>query len=90
MELSRTLRIVNRAGMHARPCHAIVALALEYEAELSFACDGRVVNGKSIIQLMTLGAAAGADVEVTARGADAEALLTRLERLVAAGFDETS
>lgn len=90
MELTRTLRIVNQAGMHARPCHAIVALALEYESELTLSCEGREVNGKSIIHLMTLGAAAGSDVQLTARGADAEALLDRLERLIASGFEETS
>lgn len=90
MELSRTLRIVNKAGMHARPCHAIVALALEYDCELSMACGGREVNGKSIIQLMTLGAAAGTEVHVTVRGTDAEGLLARLETLIASGFEETS
>jgi len=90
LELTRTLRIVNKAGMHARPCHAIVALALEYDAELSLACGGREVNGKSIIQLMTLGAAAGAEVRITVKGADAEPLMARLERLVASGFEETS
>ena len=76
--------------MHARPCHAIVALALEYDCELSMSCGGREVNGKSIIQLMTLGAAAGTEIQVTVRGADAEGLLTRLERLIASGFEETS
>jgi phosphotransferase system HPr (HPr) family protein len=90
MEIIRTLRIVNRAGMHARPCHAIVALALEFEAELSMGCNGREVNGKSIIQLMTLGAGPDSELCVTVRGSDAEALIERLEELIASGFDERS
>ncbi|MFT5051828.1 MAG: phosphotransferase system HPr (HPr) family protein [Chlamydiales bacterium] len=90
MEITRTLRIVNQAGMHARPCHAIVALALEFEAELCMGCNGREVNGKSIIQLMTLGAGPDTELQVTVRGSDAEALIERLEVLIASGFDERS
>jgi len=76
--------------MHARPCHAVVALALEFEAELSMGCNGREVNGKSIIQLMTLGAGPDTEIRVTVRGCDAEGLIERLEQLIASGFDERS
>lgn len=88
MELSRQLRIVNKAGLHARPCHSIVSLALNYASELRIRSGGREVNGKSILELMTLNASEGTELEVRAWGGDAEALLAELETLFTNGFGE--
>jgi len=88
MELTRQLRIVNKAGLHARPCHSIVTLALNYACELRIRVGGREVNGKSILELMTLNASEGTELEVRAWGGDAEALLGELEALVKTGFGE--
>ncbi len=89
MEVKRTLRIVNRQGLHARPCHAIVSTALEFKSELRIRCSGEnEVNGKSIIELMTLSAGEGVDLECRAWGADAEALLAAIAVVVESGFGE--
>lgn len=88
MELRRTVRIVNDQGLHARPCHSIVSAAQEYQSELRIKSGGRVVNGKSIIELMTLGAGLGSELELCASGRDAAALLSALEQLFAEGFGE--
>ena len=90
MHASLEVSVVNAAGLHARPCHAIVSLALGFQAELRIACGSRVVNGKSILELMTLGAGCGEVVRLEARGEDAQALLAGLRELIAGGFEETS
>jgi len=82
------LTLKNAAGLHARPCHAVVSTALQYEADLRVRCGPREANGKSILEMMTLNAACGSDLEFVAEGADAEELLCRIEELVEAGFDE--
>lgn len=74
--------------MHARPCHAVVTTALGFQAKLTVSLEGREVNGKSILELMTLGAAEGAELELRADGADATLMLDRLEELIAGGFGE--
>jgi phosphotransferase system HPr-like phosphotransfer protein len=51
-------------------------------------CDGRQVNGKSILELMTLSAPFDAWLSFHARGCDAEKLVRELCALVEAGFDE--
>lgn len=89
MELTRHARITNPRGLHARPCHAIASAALAHKAELRVRCNGTEVNGKSILELMTLQAAHGCILELTARGEDAEVLLAALDRLIAGGFNET-
>ena len=89
MELRRKVRIVNTQGMHARPCHSIVSTALEFMSELEVMAGGRRVNGKSILELMTLNAACGVELELRARGEDAQALIDALVALVGRGFGES-
>ena len=87
-ELIRTVRVVNAQGLHARPCHAIVSKALNFQSELTIRSARRRVNGKSILELMTLSAGPGTELELVARGPDAESLLAALELLFRGGFGE--
>jgi phosphocarrier protein len=88
VEVRRTVTIVNDQGLHARPCHTIVSAAQDYRSELRIRSGGREVNGKSILELMTLGAAHGTELEICARGQDAEGLVEAITQLFAAGFGE--
>ncbi len=88
MDLRRTVRVQNENGLHARPCHSIVSAAQEFRSELRIASGGRDVNGKSILELMTLGASHGTELELRGKGEDAEALLDAIESLFASGFGE--
>ncbi len=95
---SRVVEVVNKAGLHARPCHAIVATALEFPCTLRIrrapsGADGRDgghpgVNGKSILELMTLEASKGTSLEFLADGEGQDELLDRLAALVERGFGE--
>jgi phosphotransferase system HPr (HPr) family protein len=88
VEHRRTVRVVNAQGLHARPCHSIVSRALAFQSELRIRARNREVNGKSILELMTLSAGPGTELELVARGADAEALLAELVQLFDACFGE--
>ena len=80
--------MVNSAGLHARPCHAIVTTALDFDCEIRIGTGGQRVNAKSIIELMSLGAPLGSMLAIEADGDDAEAALAALVALVASGFGE--
>lgn len=80
--------MVNSAGLHARPCHAIVTTALDFDCEIRIGTGGQQVNAKSIIELMSLGAPLGSLLAIEADGDDAEAALAALVALVASGFGE--
>ncbi len=88
MELRCKVKVVNDQGLHARPCHSIVSTAQNYQSELWIRSGENEVNGKSIIQLMTLSASVGTELEVRVRGNDAENLLAEIEGLFARGFGE--
>ncbi|HTF90205.1 MAG TPA: HPr family phosphocarrier protein [Planctomycetota bacterium] len=81
--------IVNSRGMHARPCHSIARIALAYAGEVEVTCEGRVADGKSILELMTLSAGHGCVLEFSARGAQAQDVVRSLVGLVEAGFQES-
>ena len=88
MAVERTVTIVNREGLHARPSGTLVALANTFQSELRIHCGERSVNGRSILELITLGAACGAQLQLVAEGPDAAELVAALCRLVEAGFEE--
>lgn len=83
-----TLRVTlsNSRGMHARPCQAIVSAALASKSTLRVRCGEREVDGRSILSLMTLGAAHGTELELTAEGEDAQELLEQIRGLVEREF----
>lgn len=79
---------MNSAGLHARPCHQVVTAALEHDCELRIQCGSREVNGRSILELMTLQAGPDAILEFRAQGREAHKLVEHLVTLVEAGFEE--
>jgi phosphocarrier protein len=87
-ELSRTLRIRNRLGLHARAAVKFVQLAARFKCEVKVRKDGVEVNGKSIMGLLTLVAALGMEIVVACEGPDAAQAVAELAALVDRGFDE--
>lgn len=85
---ARSVVIPNRQGLHARPIALITELASRFEADLTVGVDGQEVDGRSILQLMTLCASQGAELHLSARGADAEALVSALAEVIEGGFGE--
>ncbi len=86
--MERTVAIVNKLGLHARAAARLVTLASKFEADVRIRKDGREVSGKSIMGVMMLAAAKGADITLVAEGADAARALDELAQLVAERFGE--
>ncbi len=86
--LVREVRIVNRAGMHARPAAEFVKTAGRFSADITVEKDGLEVNGKSIMGVLMLAAEQGSMLVLTANGNDAAEALEALGDLVGRGFEE--
>ena len=82
------MTIVNELGLHARPAAAFVKVASRFAADVSVSRDDMVVNGKSIMGVMTLAAECGSALLIKTQGDDAEAAAQALVDLVEAGFHE--
>lgn len=86
--IERTATVINPLGLHARPAAQFVKLASTFKADIEIEKDGAPVNGKSIMGVMMLAAECGATLRLRAEGADAEAAVEALARLINEGFGE--
>jgi phosphocarrier protein len=84
-----SVTIVNRRGLHARAAAKFVKVAEQFAADVEVVKDDMVVCGTSIMGLMVLAAALGAQLEIRARGREAAGALAALVALVERGFDES-
>jgi len=84
----RTVQIVNKNGLHARPAAEIVKLAAKFQSEITIVKDDLDVNGKSIMGVMMLAAEHGSMITFRAEGTDADQALDALETLVENRFGE--
>lgn len=87
----RELTLENRQGMHARPASLLVERANRHACEIFIRKGTREVNAKSILGVLTLGAACGERLLFRAEGTDGvaeEAALADLAELFARKFHE--
>ena len=71
-----------------RPADALVQKAQEFSASIAFVRDGDRFDAKSVLEIMTLGAAQGTELQLEAQGEDAEQALQELAAMFDCGFDE--
>lgn len=86
----RTVEIINRNGLHARPAAEMVKTAARFQSAITIERDDMSVNGKSIMGVMMLAAECGASIRIVADGPDADAALDALAALVAGRFGESA
>lgn len=85
---SRTLKIVNEKGLHARASAKLVDVVEGYDATAEVSKDGLSAGGDSIMGLLMLAASKGTSIDVETNGPDAAALADAIEALVADKFGE--
>lgn len=83
--------VSNQLGIHARVAAQIVKVASQFEAEIRISKTGNnlKVDGKSILDLMTLVCPHGSKVQIHAEGPDADEALSALACLFQTKFGES-
>ncbi len=84
--IRRVIVVQNEQGLHARPAEMFVRLAQQFESKLEVVKEGYRVEARSIMDLLTLGAAKGTELVLEADGPDAQEAVDALAKLVAEGF----
>lgn len=79
--ISAKVKVLNEAGLHARPSSELVKTASKFKSEFYIKMYGYKVNGKSILGVMTLAAECGAEMELLLDGPDEEEALEVLVNL---------
>ncbi len=88
MLFEKSLKIVNKLGLHARAAARFVKTAHRFSSEIFVTKDGSTVNGKSILGILTLAASCNSIIKVSCQGPDAMDALSALEQLVLSKFEE--
>lgn len=88
VKVVKTLEIKNRLGLHARAAARLVHMVNRFSSEVKISKDGQIVNGRSIMGILTLAATQGSEIHVEAKGADAQEALRAIERLIEKKFYE--
>ncbi|NLX61893.1 MAG: HPr family phosphocarrier protein [Tissierellia bacterium] len=78
----RTVLINNQDGLHARAAALFVQVANKFSCNVYLEFDGKRVDGKSIIGVMSLGAFAGEEIKIITNGVDEDKALEELTSLV--------
>lgn len=66
----RDFHIIAETGIHARPATLLVQAASKFGSDINLEYNGKSVNLKSIMGVMSLGVGQNADVTITAEGDD--------------------
>ncbi len=83
-----TVRIGNESGFHVRAATLFASNAMKFGCDIRVRVGQRKVNGKGVMDLLTLGAVAGADMHIRAEGNDATEAIAALHALVEDNFGE--
>ncbi|MBU5294550.1 HPr family phosphocarrier protein [Anaerosalibacter bizertensis] len=67
---SKKVVVRNEVGLHARPASLFVQTANKYLSRIYIELDGKRVNGKSIMGVMSLGIFQGEEITIIAQGED--------------------
>ena len=85
---SRSVTVANKLGLHARAAARFVHLASRFRSQVRVSRGSQTMDGKSIMGILLLAAAAGTVLTVSTTGDDEQEALDALCRFVAAGFGE--
>ncbi len=86
--VSKTFKISNELGLHARAAAQFVKIASRFSSEILVKKDSREVNGKSIMGILMLAAAKGSEIRIAVSGGDAPEALSALQALIENKFGE--
>ena len=86
--VSEKLTVINKQGLHMRPARTFVQAMGEFQSDISILFNGKTVNGKSIMQVMTACIKQGAEIELRCSGPDEGEMLKTAVELICSGLGD--
>ncbi|MBT4398995.1 MAG: HPr family phosphocarrier protein [Bacteroidetes bacterium] len=78
--------VTDEVGLHARTASLFAKKAMLFNSEIKVEGNQKIVNGKSMLSLMSLGIKQGTKIEIFAEGKDEVPALKALRDLVGSNF----
>jgi len=83
---TRKVVVLNPAGLHARPSLAVAQTVRDSRSKVEIRTPHETVDAANILQLLSLGAAPGTELVLSANGPDAQEVLESLSQQFANKF----
>lgn len=64
--------LTNETGLHARPASELAKLAATFKSEIKLYVNGKTVDAKSILSIMSAGIKCNTEIEIECDGEDEE------------------
>ncbi|MBS4534329.1 HPr family phosphocarrier protein [Clostridium sp. D2Q-14] len=80
--MEKTIIVSNESGLHARPAGLLVSKAKNYASDIQIKYQDKIVNAKSIMNLLSLGLSKGSEITIITKGDDEEKALNELVDLL--------
>lgn len=77
--IEKSITIQLSGGLEARPIAMLVQVASQHESSVYIEAQGKKVNAKSIMGMMSLALGTGESVKVTANGSDEKEAMDDIE-----------
>jgi phosphotransferase system HPr (HPr) family protein len=87
---TKRVTISNRDGLHLRTAAALAQTAHAFHSEIRIVCDNRIVDAKSVLDLLSLVAEQGSVLDLEASGPDCRMAVDAVASLIANGFTSPS
>jgi len=85
--VKKSFEILNNKGLHTRPATELVKCAQAFKSQIYLNYHGSNVDAKSLLGILMLAAAYGAEIEIEAEGKDAEAAVNAILSLAQNKFN---
>ncbi len=82
--------VQSKVGLHARPAAMFVQTASKFKSQVTLEANGKRANGKSILNVLSLGAKKGDILLIRAEGEDEDDAVRMLAELINSGTDTAS
>lgn len=77
--MEKSIKIQLTGGLEARPIAMLVQVASQYDSSVYLETEGKKVNAKSIMGMMSLALGEGAEVKIVTDGPDEEQAMAGME-----------
>jgi phosphocarrier protein len=82
----RTVTVINEQGLHFRPCQLIALAAQQHPGSVMLSRGSTRADAKSLLELLTLAAERGAELELEVTGPDGDTVVEKVTELFSSGF----
>lgn len=77
--VKETFVIENETGLHARPATEIAKIAMKYKCNINLIVNGKTINAKSPLMIMSAGIKSKTQLEILCDGEDEEKAIEELK-----------